>query len=753
MRKFFFLFFLWIPFFATAQSCKLQLQILDDQNKPLAGVALDIDGKTKAISDENGNLSLESDAPCAAETAELSYLGFAKQKIRLADYLNVSKTVRLSPENTLLQSATITTSRFEKPVSEATVSIEVLKPALIDNSNTKKLDDVLQKIPGVQVMDGQANIRGGSGYSYGAGSRVLVLMDDIPILQADAGSVNWRDLPIENLTQIEVVKGAASALYGSSAMNGIINVRTAFAKNEPETKFATFGTAYGTPSDGTKKWWTSSNAPYDFGAMLSQKIKFGKLDVAASAFYFNQNSFNQKTYEKYGRFNLATRYRINDRLSIALNANYNRGESQSFFYWNGDGSFVGTASTYSATNRTRYSIDPSVTYLDRANNRHKLLTRYYSVANDADGGRNNFSKLYYGEYQFLRNFEEINLAVTAGLVGVQTNSESQLFGNANYTSKNLAIYTQLDKKFFQKLNVSVGFRYESNVLLSPEIIKINAFKTDTIPNGRTAESKPIFRIGANYALGKATFLRASWGQGYRYPTIAEKFIQTTVGFQILPNPKLVSETGWSQEIGVKQGFILGGCQGFIDVAGFWSEYTNMMEFNLDRSLFAFRSFNVGNTRITGFETTIAAQGKMFGANFSTLAGYTYIKPIFRDFDAARDTLNSTANYNVLKYRFKHNFKTDAEWSWDKFSIGFSINYLSKMEAIDRLFEVFIPGLKNWRKTEAENIYVFDMRAAYKISSHLKVSLLGNNLFNQMYTLRPALLEAPQNFSFRVDAKF
>ena len=64
-------------------------------------------------------------------------------------------------------------------------------------------------------MDGQANIRGGSGYSYGAGSRVMLLMDDLPILTGDVNEVKWNYLPVEIIGQVEVIKGASSALYGS----------------------------------------------------------------------------------------------------------------------------------------------------------------------------------------------------------------------------------------------------------------------------------------------------------------------------------------------------------------------------------------------------------------------------------------------------------------------------------------------------------------------------------------------------------
>jgi outer membrane cobalamin receptor len=68
--------------------------------------------------------------------------------------------------------------------------------------------------------------------------RVLLLLDDLPILQADAGFPSWSGLPVENIGQIEIIKGAASALYGTSAMNGIVNVRTAYPTSKPYAKIS-----------------------------------------------------------------------------------------------------------------------------------------------------------------------------------------------------------------------------------------------------------------------------------------------------------------------------------------------------------------------------------------------------------------------------------------------------------------------------------------------------------------------------------
>jgi len=79
----------------------------------------------------------------------------------------------------------------------------------------------------------------------------------------------------------------------------------------------------------------------------------------------------------------------------------------------------------------------------------------------------------------------------------------------------------------------------------------------------------VIRAGVNYQAAKFTFIRASYGQGYRFPSIAERFVKTSMGgMNIFPNPELKPETSWSSEIGVKQGFKLWTWNGLIDVAGF-----------------------------------------------------------------------------------------------------------------------------------------------------------------------------------------
>ncbi len=131
----------------------------------------------------------------------------------------------------------VSADRIEKRVAELSVSMNIVKPSVISQNHITEIQELINKTSGIEVLDGQASIRGGSGFSYGAGSRVLALIDGLPMLSADAGNIKWQYLPLENLAQIEIIKGASSVMYGSSALNGIINFRTADADIIPVTQF------------------------------------------------------------------------------------------------------------------------------------------------------------------------------------------------------------------------------------------------------------------------------------------------------------------------------------------------------------------------------------------------------------------------------------------------------------------------------------------------------------------------------------
>lgn len=754
--------------FLYAQNATLSGKVTDQATgEPLIAATIQA-GAKGAVADIDGSFSMQLEP--GTYKVEISYVGYKtiQQSITLANGETKILDVMLSSETNVLQTATVTSGKYQKPLSEVTVSLEVLKPGLIENTGKVTIDQALDKVPGVSVIDGQANIRGGSGYSYGAGSRVLLLVDDIPILQADAGFPNWDDVPIENIEQVEVLKGAASSLFGSAALNGIINIRTAVPKSEPETKIAAWYNPYFSPKDKSFKWWDST--PFSAGASISHRQRFKKLDLVLGGYYLNNESFNKDTYSKFGRFDFTTNYRLTDRLTIGINGNFNGGSKGSFFYWKSNVNPYEPNNDTTATVRKpfRYNLDPHITYFDKAGNRHKFIGRYYDVNNNNSDNQSNYSTILYGEYQFQRRFVNADLVLTTGVVGMHTKVLAELYGDTTFTSQNLAAYAQLEKKFGDRLNVSAGFRLESNVLHNPGFEYTTGKTVNKIAPSEEKETKPVMRLGVNYKVTDYTYFRASWGQGYRYPTIAEKYIYTDAGgFFVVPSPNLGSETGWTAELGLKQGFKLGSFEGFVDIAAFQMNFDHMIEFNPVFGGFSiipnFRAVDVGSTEIKGAEVSIAGRGKLFGDwQFGLLTGYVYTEPRYLDFDAdAAPGSTAYNNYNnsslktdnILKYRPRHSFKADLEITKGDFSFGVESFHSSNTEAIDAIFLLIIKGLGQFRQEHNNGFWLNNVRASYAFTKSFKLSLLLNNISNEVYSVRPGLLEAPRNMMVRVDYKF
>lgn len=739
-------------FLLPAQKALVKGTISDATTKEtLVGAVIITNTQEGTTTNDHGYFELYLDA--GLYEIEFRYVSYenANMKIELSPGQIKELNVFLNPDEGILNTIVVTGSKFEKKIGEEVVTIDVIKPDLIEHANDVSIESSLEKIPGMNVIDGQANIRGGSGYSYGAGSRVLLLMDDLPLLTGDAAFPSWNFVPIENISQVEIIKGASSALYGSSALNGIINVRTAYPGSEPETKFSFFNGLYTSPKDTAQKWW-DNNTPFFAGANFAHRQKFGKFDLVTGAYLYFQDSYLKGEYDRRGRWNLNTRYRVNNNLAIGININAQLSTSSSFFFWHDidSGLYIPADNTLSYNDAFKLTVDPFLTYYGKNGIKHKILSRYFRNHNANLSGQGSNSDLAYAEYQFQKIAEKINLVITAGAVANYTFSSAELYSDSSFTATNEAFYFQADKKFFDRLNLSSGMRYEINQI------------------GEIQESRPVFRFGANYQVADYTYIRSSWGQGYRFPTIAEKYISTTVSLlSVIPNHDLKSETGWSAELGIKQGLKFSEWTGYLDLSAFMSEYDNMMEFTFGYYPgegpglpYGFKSLNIGNTRIKGIEIALLGEGNIGNFPTTVIAGYTYIDPKFQHFDSLENA-SSSADYNILKYRFKHTAKMDVETTIKKFRIGLSANYFSFMEAVDAAFVdpipilnvYIIPGLEEYRVENNSGEIVFDLRLAYLFSNGSEIAMLCNNIANNEYTIRPAREEAPRNFTVKYSIKF
>lgn len=745
--SFFFILFLTPNSFA--QQAVISGKVTDAlDHTPLIGVNILIDSLGGSTTDKDGNYKISISQ--GGHLLIFRFIGYHEEKLNLdiINNQNIVRNISLQPLIVELNTAVVSASKYQQRLSDVTVSMEVIKPDFIENQNTQQLDDALRLIPGVDVMDGQANIRGGSGYTYGAGSRVMLLMDDLPMLTGDVNEIKWNYLPIEIIGQVEVIKGASSALYGSSALNGVISVRTATPGDVPETTVNLSGGIYNKPIRKELSWWWDGLPAYG-GIKFSHLRKAGRFDITLGADGFWDEGYRTDNYQRYGRLDAGIRYHPKnvENLTAGLHTSIQFQKTSDFLIWeNADsGAFVQNPLTVSPTYGFRFNFDPYVSYFDKRQGEHSLKTRYYQVDNPfpSNPDKNNGSDYFYGEYQYQRQFYH-SMHWTIGAAGSYTLGKSQLYGD--HKGSTVAAFTQFDQKFFSKLSVSLGVRWERYTL----------DRTDD-------ESRPVTRAGINWQVAKATFVRASFGQGYRFPSMVEKYASTNLGsLNIFPNPALRAESGWSTEAGIRQGFRFGDWSGFIDLAGYWTEYRNMMEFTFgiykpdSNSVptlkdLGFKSLNVGTARINGIDFTINGKGKSGKVGFTYFAGYTYMNPL----DLSSDSLGP----QILKYRYRHAAKGDFGMIIKHFSTGITFSYQSFIERIDEAFEAeilgqeFFPGLKEYRMKNDKGAIVFDIRAGWQITASSEITLFIKNLFNKEYMGRPGDIQPPRTISIQYVLRF
>jgi outer membrane receptor protein involved in Fe transport len=728
-----------LSFSAIAQNAKISGKVADNNGEGLiqANVIIDVSKGWAAVTDFDGNYELS--VPAGTYSVLFKYVGKEEKRVKITVKEGETKTLNstLLDSERLMDVVVVTGSKFEKKLSEETVSMDVLKSDLLKNNNLNSLDQGMNRVPGVTVVDGQANIRGGSGWSYGAGSRVAILYDGMPIMSADAADAKWAAIPVENVEQVEIIKGAASALYGSSALNGIINARSAVPGNEPYTRIqSSIGVFEGPDRNSTLRKNWKIKPPFG-NINVADRRKLGQFDLVTGVAFDASPGYLDSSDGSWVRANAKLRYRFKNipGLNMGVNVTFYYSWGKTFFLWNGIDSlgYKPLPNSVSVYRTYRATIDPFVEYQDTNGNRFSFRGRYFTSPNYNNTGQGSIPTKYYGEFQYGKQWKKYDLNFLTGVVGTYdqvrtpSNDTVSLFGSKNGYSA--AIYAQLEKKFFKTLNVTLGARWEYF-----QIEKDNSLKD--LPY-------PVFRVGLNYQAAEATYIRASFGQGFRYPTIAEKYIRTSVGaIGIYPNPIVKPETGYSGEVGIKQGFKFGNWMGFVDGSAFVNVYRNMMEFtfgvfgNSGTSSFpgapnypnlpadplfgiGFASQNIGNVRIIGTEILGAIGGSVGkDVKMNLVFGYTFIDPrvLSKSWDQdtlklynvygdrtitfGRDSLNdgsaalgnnqsykatSATDKNILKYRNQHTLRLDYTVSYKMIDLNVNFQYNSYVENIDYAF--------------------------------------------------------------------
>lgn len=273
MKKITFLFaFLIISISLFAQKTVTGI-VRNEEGAPLSGVNIQIKGtESGTVTDYQGKYRIS--VPNEKSRLVFSFVGYKTNTARAIFLPNMTEidlsVLMVEDQQYLEDKIVVTATRNEQRIEDLPQKVEIINSKTIENTFSRDLADVLKKNAGVDIVQypGMLSGIGIRGFRPQFGSlnmRSLTLIDGRP-----AGATNLAMIDMNNVERIEVLKGGASALYGSQAMGGVVNIITKKSTGEIKGK-AFMGV-------GSYNSWESG---ISVGGNLSKKLDF---DVSFNAF-------------------------------------------------------------------------------------------------------------------------------------------------------------------------------------------------------------------------------------------------------------------------------------------------------------------------------------------------------------------------------------------------------------------------------------------------------------------------------------
>ncbi len=659
-----------------------------DTGEPIRGATVFLtDTPLRSISNANGEFYMGrlSAGEYKLRVAAMGFMVDSLLDITLAAGEHREITLSLERVSLLLDEVVVTASRIAERSDESPVSISTLPSREILRRNVTTLDKALMYVPGV-TFNGrqQIDIRGATGISKGIGSRVLMLLDGHPILTGDGGEIDFGTIPMFDLDRTEIVKGAYSAVYGSNAVGGVVNIITKPVDDDPETVFRAHMNAY---TYQPEYEWTGEMRS-GIGAGLQHSRRIGDIGARASVGYEGTDGYteNGESHRWTGRVKLTsarTRRHPWDVYGV-----FSRDRSEEFFTWlsadepyrvpvdeRGDytidfKALTGATITAVAGTNTLLRLSP---YFN-VNSLHNYLTVNQNWHRAVKPGFSSQLSLY------TRNRH----ALTLGADGAQTFVKSNFLGNPNITD--FAFFAQDNFPITGRLKGSVGLRLDQH-------------KVDV--GEREWALSP--KAGLVLRLAPRSTVRMSLGGGYRAPSAIEQFVSTRqFGFQVVPNYELRGERAWSGEVGTTT--TLWNMMR-IDAAVFASYYHDLIApAPAPNQPFVFQFQNVSRARVAGLDLGVNAQ--LLPEYLEVQAGYLFL-----------DT-EDRITHQPLPYRSRHNLTG-------------TVNLLGGLAGVDARYRSRVEEVIGYPFDHRSAVTLVDVRLGCRLAGITWQAKFAN-LFNRFY---------------------
>ena len=670
-----------------------------------------------AATDANGKFSIAR-VPVGSYALTVSMIGY--ERIRLDGVKSVADeatTLDIQIHSSPIQSepVIVTANRREQSFQEVPVSVATVSAKMIADRNNVTLDDALRYVPGVNMMSDQVNIRGSTGYNRGVGSRVLVLLDGLPYITGDTGEINWETIPMFEVERIEIVKGAGSALYGSSALGGVINVITRETPAQPEFRFRAFSGLYDKPQYPEWQWTTKPR--FNSGVIGSYAGGTGSLKYLVSVGRTVDESFRENdTYQRWSLFAKA-KYDLSSSQSLTIAGNYLYRTHGNFFWWNSLQEPLRPAESQRNGLVTSDRGNISVAYKEFVSDKLFYTVKGIYFGNfwrdDSSGRVNNVSTSHLFSVDAQATYDmNSSHTLTFGFASNYDRVEANLFGT--HPGVGAAVYAQDEMGVTGELKLTAGLRFDWE--------RVSVLKA-------TAQLNP--KVGLVYMPDKETSIRASFGSGFRYPAIGELYIESSTNVSavaVLPNPDLKVESSLSYEVGINRSI---GSMMMVDVAAFRNDFKDLIEpsvqikqyrpnpsstYEVEGPVIQFD--NVTKAMIEGVEADVRVE--WWKKWFSTEIGYTYTWP----WDVGDNV--------ILKFRPRHILYAGGLLSWNRVRASVDFRFLSRIERIDENLVRLAPIVDGDARVA---IKIVDVRASYDLIDlgyPLRIGFNINNLLNYSY---------------------
>ncbi len=680
-----------------------------ETEEPIAGASVLLTHTTIGTStNSEGKFELKN-IPNDRKTLTISALGYSSVEVKFAEEPNQELRIRLIPSPIQTQTIVVTANKRGQSLEDVPISMTVIGTQSLSQRNITAVDDALRYVSGVHFQQTQINIRASSGYSRGAGSRVALLFDGIPMLAGDTGEITFESIPVFQIEKIEIVKGAGSTLYGSGALGGVVNVITKDIDEHPKYFWKIFTGVYSPPS--YKKWNWSDKNRFTNGQYVGYSNKIDHVGFVVSLHrIFDEGYREQDWWRRYSGF-MKIKYDFSPFQSLTATTNVFHQYHGDFLWWKDLQNALRPADNQRNISVTSWRANSSLMYKQFMNEQFYFDVKATHVRGDWE--RDSLSIKPLDASRSDNGFIEAqgNLAVgdknnfTFGIVLNGEQVHSNIFGI--HSGIGWASYLQHEYSFEKDLTLTYGLRYDVH-----RVIGLDSYQ----------QLNPKF--GARYHVKQGTTLRASIGSGFRAPSVAEYYSSTSnTGSSILviPNTALKPERGWSYEIGISHAF---SEHLLIDAAVFRNDYSNFIEVSagLDSSVSktsAVAKFqNITQALIQGFETSVRMN--FFNQRLSGEMHYNY---------------NSAIDKNTkvfLRFRPKHIAGISSSFMYQQFNIGADFRYISRIEQIDDVLVRLAPINNGSERVPVYLLDSFISMTSFDQSFPIRIGVHINNLLNYNY---------------------